>query len=122
MQCMLEAVRTAFVHVGESVFWLADITRMGHVRSDARKFAIESDSNDRIRGTAIFGGSFNQRAIANLAIKASVLLIPARPKAPIKFLATEAEARAYIEDLRRDARKAEGNAGAGRAPRGDRES
>ncbi|MDI1433915.1 STAS/SEC14 domain-containing protein [Polyangium sorediatum] len=100
MQRMFELIRAARAQVGGLVFWLSDITQMGHVRAEARKLAIESDTNKNLRGTAIYGGNFKQRAIANLAIKAARVLRPSRVLTPFKFVATEAEARAYIEAIR----------------------
>lgn len=102
MQCMFETILGGVAQAGGRVFWLADITRMGHVCPEARKLAIESDVTKNLRGTAIYGGNFQQRAISNLAIKAARVLNPKQIATPFKFLATEAEARAYIEAIRRN--------------------
>ncbi|MDI3287622.1 hypothetical protein [Polyangium sp. 15x6] len=103
MRRMFELIQTGVAHVGGPVFWLAGIARMGHVHAEARKLAIESDTARNLQGTAIYGGNFQQRAISNLAIKAARLLRPARASTPFKFIATESEARAYIEAIRRGA-------------------
>ncbi|MDI1481781.1 STAS/SEC14 domain-containing protein [Polyangium sp. y55x31] len=102
MQRMFEAILGGVAQAGGRVFWLADITRMGHVRAEARKLAIESDITKNLLGTAIYGGNFQQRAISNLAIKAARVLNPKSVATPFKFLATEAEARAYVEAIRRN--------------------
>ena len=106
MQHMFGLVQAAAGRVGGRVFWLADITRMGHVRNEARKFAIDSNIRSVLQGTAIVGGSFQQRAVANLAIKAVRLLNPSRSGTPFKFVATEAEARVFIDGIRKNTQNA----------------
>ncbi|MDI1447345.1 STAS/SEC14 domain-containing protein [Polyangium sp. 6x1] len=112
MRRMFDLIREGVAEAGGPVFWLAGIARMGHVHADARKLAIESDTARNLQGTAIYGGNFHQRAISNLAIKAARLLRPARASTPFRFIATEADARAYIEAIRRGAQ--------GVMPRGSR--
>jgi len=101
MRRMLEVARELAARAGDKVIWLEDISQLGDVSPEARKMAASMTSTPSVRATVLFGGSFHQRVVANLVIQASKLLRTKRLNLPIVFLATEAEARAFIERLRR---------------------
>lgn len=81
------------------VFWLIDLAGLGVISPDARKLIARTPLRPENKGTAIFGASFHQRAMATLVAKALALLQPNVP--PTAFFRSEAEARAWIEGRRR---------------------
>ncbi len=81
------------------VFWLIDLAGLGAILPEARKLIARTPVRPENKGTAIFGASFQQRAVATLVDKALSLLQPNAP--PVVFFRSEAEARAWIEGRRR---------------------
>ncbi|TKD12780.1 STAS/SEC14 domain-containing protein [Polyangium fumosum] len=100
-QAMFERIETFSGKAGRPIFWLSDISGLGQVTPDARKFPLALDATRWLRATVVFGGSFHQRLVANLVMKAIPLLRPSRQMRPLSFFPTEAEARAYVEAERR---------------------
>lgn len=81
------------------MFGLIDMSRVGTISPEARLIARAEAGHLPLRGTAVFGASFHHRVIALLANKAATLL--KKDHQPIAFFATEAEARAWIDERRR---------------------
>lgn len=98
---LFDRLEALSMKVGRPIFWVSDIGGLGQVNQDARKVPLTRDSTPFLQGTAIFGGSFHQRLMANLVMKAIPILRPNRPVSPLWFCATEAEARAFVEEERR---------------------
>jgi hypothetical protein len=82
------------------IFGLIDMSRVGTISPEARVVARTEAGHFLLRGTAVFGASFHHRVIALLANKAAALL--KKDHQPIAFFATEAEARAWIDERRRE--------------------
>ncbi|MDI1447401.1 STAS/SEC14 domain-containing protein [Polyangium sp. 6x1] len=99
-QAMFERLEELSGRAGRPIFWLADISELGEVSQAARKFPLKLDPARWLRATAVFGGSFQQRLMANLVMKAIPLLRPSRRMSPLFFCATEVEARAFVEKER----------------------
>jgi hypothetical protein len=103
----IEKIMAVGLGIGEragSLFWLNDIGKLGALASSARKRLASTPLGFYPGATAVFGGSFQQRVLANIAIKASRILRPWARARPIAFCADEAEARAFFEEVRRDKR------------------
>ncbi|HVK65006.1 MAG TPA: STAS/SEC14 domain-containing protein [Polyangium sp.] len=100
-QFMFERLQDLSAKAGRPIFWLSDISGLGEVTPAARKFPLKLDPTGWLQATVVFGGSFHQRLVANLVMKAIPLLRPSRQMRPLSFFATEAEARAYVEEERR---------------------
>ena len=78
---------------------LIDMSRVGTISPEARIIARAEAGHFPLRGTAVFGASFPHRVIAMLANKAASLL--KKDHQAIAFFATEAEARAWLEERRK---------------------
>jgi len=100
-EAMFDELEALATKAGRLVFWLSDISELGQVSQEARKLPLTRDPSRWLRGSAVFGGSFHQRLVANLVMKAIPLLRPSRRMSPLAFCATEAEARAFVEEQRR---------------------
>jgi hypothetical protein len=103
MQRMFDVVRERAAHVGRPVFWLSCMEKFDDFTSEARQIAVRTDVRGIVVMTAVYGGSFRQRILANLAIKASAVLQIGNP--PVRIFAGEAEARAHIDEVRRAAQR-----------------
>ncbi|WP_170319755.1 STAS/SEC14 domain-containing protein [Polyangium spumosum] len=88
-------------------FVLIDVHRLGHFAPEARRIAAQGPHDGKIvlpvRANAVVGASFHLRVLGIMVSRASALLNPAHA-VPIQFFDTESEARAWIDDLRRDLR------------------
>jgi hypothetical protein len=85
---------------GPRAFWLVDLDRVGEMPSEARKAGGERTARSAAADIVCVGGSFEQRLVMKLAVTAAQLLAGWRNSAPPTFKATEAEARAWIEERR----------------------
>jgi hypothetical protein len=81
-------------------FQLIDLSRFGGLSSEARKVARELKQEPHTRGTAIFGASWQARAITAIFTRA-VNLIQGNTDNPLRFFDTEAQARAWLAERRR---------------------
>jgi hypothetical protein len=81
---------------------LNDISALRDVSLEARKVVAQNDVLKVVRAMAVFGGSFAQRIVATLALMAARLRLRRKGIPPIRFFATEAEARAWLEENRGD--------------------
>lgn len=97
------------------LFWIVDLSRLAGIASNARRLLSERDARSYLRAIILVGGSFQQRVLATLAIRAVRLFWRHKTHVPFAFFATETEARAWVESERR-AHPAQGPA----APRFDR--
>jgi hypothetical protein len=106
MRLMLDTVVELAERAGRRVFWLCDISGLTSVTPEARKVGVEyGNASDSVEATIILGASFHQRVLANFSIKAEKMLRPSRKNAPtVVFVATEGEARALVEEIRRKSR------------------
>jgi hypothetical protein len=59
------------------------------------------DAPAHLRAAAIFGAGLIQRALMTLMLNAARLMRPNTPPLPLRFFATEAQARAWLEEMRR---------------------
>lgn len=82
------------------VFFLVDIKRLGAMSSDARTATMGVTKGTNVRGTAVFGATFQQRVVLTLIYKAAKLLNKYDDRNPLFFCDTEAQARAWIEERR----------------------
>ncbi|MDI1446411.1 STAS/SEC14 domain-containing protein [Polyangium sp. 6x1] len=83
------------------VFWLVDLTHLDGIAPEARRLLSERDARALLRGIVLIGGSFPQRVLATLALKAVRLFWRHETHVPFAFLTDEREARAWIEAERR---------------------
>ncbi|MDC3952657.1 hypothetical protein [Polyangium jinanense] len=102
MACMFDLVEELAARTGRRLFWISDISRLGRVSEEAAKLSIQRDVKQLLRATILYGGSFRQRLLANMVAKALLVLKPNRSKRPLFFCATEAEARAMVEEMRQE--------------------
>jgi hypothetical protein len=83
-----------------------DIRRSSDFPPEARKYVAERMVPLPVRATALFGGSFQLRVLITLTFKIRDLL--RGPAAnPTRFCATEAEARAWIDEQRSRLKRAD---------------
>jgi hypothetical protein len=102
MSAIIEEGRKLAALSGRPPLWLNDISELGHVPSETRKLLTRSDLLLILKGAAVIGASLRQRVIAQLVLHAARLAYPNRPLPPVRFFASEAEARAWLAEARRD--------------------
>jgi hypothetical protein len=83
-------------------FWIADVSRLGRLLPEARKYTDPTGMEGMLFGIAVVGATFQQQVLVTLGSKASTLLRRMTP-VPMAFCKSEVEARAWI-DSRRKAR------------------
>ncbi|MDC0739966.1 hypothetical protein [Polyangium mundeleinium] len=98
---MFDLVEEFAARAGRRLFWMADISRVGKLSEEVGKLALARDLKPFLRGALIYGGSFHQRLLATMVTKALHVLKPERRTDRVVFCATEAEARAVVEEQRR---------------------
>jgi hypothetical protein len=76
-----------------------DIRRASEFPAEARKIVAARLAPLPVRATALFGASFQIRVLVTLAFKIRDF-IRGEPANPTRFCATEAEARAWIDEQR----------------------
>ncbi len=86
---------------GRPLFWLVDLSRLAGLTPEARRLLSERDARAFLRGIVLVGGSFHQRVLATLAIRAVRLFWRHKTHVPFAFFADEPTARAWIEAQRR---------------------
>lgn len=105
MLAQIHALKGISERQGHSIYWLADVRRMGSLTPEARQATakVSKTTNIRaaLRGSAIFGAAFTTRVIVSLMVRAVRALNPDKLR-PLAFVETEAEARAFLA-LQRDA-------------------
>lgn len=83
----------------DHLFVLSNIGGSADFPADARKVVADRLVALPVRASALFGGSFQLRVLITLAYKVRDL-IKGGAKVPTRFCATEAEARAWIDEQR----------------------
>ncbi len=78
---------------------LVDCSQGGALSAETRRWIAQWNQQHRIDGVAIFGASLFMRTMLTLVINA-IALLGQRP-VPAAFVKTEAEARAWLDALRR---------------------
>lgn len=83
------------------LFWLVDLTRLAGLTPEARRLLSQRDARAFLRAIVLVGGSFHQRVLATLVIRAVRLFWRHKTHVPFAFFADEPTARAWIEAERR---------------------
>jgi hypothetical protein len=83
----------------EYLLLLVDLSDMGRALPDARTAGKEKGEYE-MRGTAFFGASPRIRILVNLVVSALNILLK-RIDNPVRFFATEAQARAWLSERRK---------------------
>lgn len=86
----------------DHVFFLIDLKDLESIHPDTRKESGEILKDLPLRGAAVYQAGFKAKVLAKLIFTAMNLFRPEEEKAPIEFFDTESEARAWIENLRRN--------------------
>lgn len=84
---------------------LCDISRIGSLTSEARRTAADGFRSVPLRGIAFWGGDSRGRAQGTLMGHAMNLLSDRRDECPLRFFASEAEARAWLTQRRDDLKR-----------------
>jgi len=92
----------AFAKGKKYVLFLCDLTDMGDISQTVRQTFADYSRLGPPRGTALFGGSFRVRILVDIVTRVSNLF--SRRYRQVRFVGTEAEARACLEELRRSFR------------------
>jgi hypothetical protein len=79
---------------------ICDLSRFDSVSPAARKLFADASHDMNTRGSALYGASFQTRIIATLVMKAASLL--SKRDNPMLFCETEAEAREWLNQKRKD--------------------
>lgn len=88
------------------VFHLVDGSRGQGLSAEARRWSVAHTSpRNRADGIACFGFNSMMRAISTLLVRA--IAIVSKQASPTRFFATEAEARAWLDELRGGPAKSE---------------
>lgn len=105
MLTQIHALKGISERQGHSIFWLADVRRMGSLTPEARQVTAKvsklTNMREALRGSAIFGAAFTTRVIVGLMVRAVRTLNPDKLR-PLAFVETEAEARVFLV-MHRDA-------------------
>jgi hypothetical protein len=84
-----------------NVLVLADLSRIGDIERDGRKRAHRAKRPD-YRAVALYGANFAARIAITLVLGAARLLGKWNAQSPARFFATEAQARAWLSERRRE--------------------
>lgn len=103
IRVQIDAIQALAQRTGKSIFWLADIAKMGSIKPDARRAMAEAnqEAHTALAGSAMFGASFTSRVMINLLVRA-VRILRASKQRPVAFVETEAEARAFLDEHRKN--------------------
>jgi hypothetical protein len=82
------------------LLWLNDIRQLGDVPAATRKRLVQRDLISLVRAAAIFGASFPKRMLFRMVVNALRLTYDA-PIPEIQLFASEEEARAWLDEVRR---------------------
>ncbi|MDC0744421.1 hypothetical protein [Polyangium mundeleinium] len=87
------------------IFLILDVRALDQMTAEARRVVIDGPANNRpvvpVLGCAFIGATFHFRVLGTMIFRAARLLRGANTF-PVRFCDTEAEARAFIDELRRD--------------------
>ncbi|HEX2643350.1 MAG TPA: hypothetical protein VHU81_10180 [Thermoanaerobaculia bacterium] len=84
------------------VFLLFDLSELEKIDAGVRKEAGATLKMIPMRGAAIFGAPMKARVLAKLILTAMNLFKGEDEKAPVQFVDSEADARAFIDKRRRE--------------------
>jgi len=94
----IDALQSLWKRTGHSLFWLADVRKMGAFMPEARRVmaqASKTDVREALRGSAVFGAAFSTRVVITLLVRSVRLLNPSKLR-PLAFVETEDEARVFL--------------------------
>jgi hypothetical protein len=97
MRHMMDVVKALSAQIGRPVFWLADAAQFVDMTTDARKLIAGIHFRGIVTATGVYGGTFRQRTLANMVVRAAALLSPGPP---VRVFLTEAEARGFLDAFR----------------------
>jgi hypothetical protein len=86
----------------DRVFYLIDLEELDRIDPDVRKDATRTLAEVPLRGMVGFAAPLKAKVIAKLIFTALNLFSNKAERVPLHFAATEAEARAWIEQRRRE--------------------
>jgi len=95
----LTSMEKSFVDGRPHLLKLVDLSRIGSVSAGARKAGAEKVHDVPVLAVAIFGAHFAIRVLADLVVRAGSF-IRRIDTVPTRYFATEAEARAWLEERR----------------------
>lgn len=82
------------------LFSVCDASRGSGITAEARRVFADYSPNSPLEAVGIYGASFQMRIFLKLLVAANELLHSSRRTTRLKIFATEAEARAWIEERR----------------------
>lgn len=85
-----------------NVYFLIDLAELQRIDADVRKLATETLARLPMRGMIGFSAPLKAKVIATLIFTAINLFAKKADKIPLKFVDTEEEARAWIEQRRQE--------------------
>ncbi|MDI1448486.1 hypothetical protein [Polyangium sp. 6x1] len=101
----MKAIYDEISERGGPFYALVDGTQLESLEPTARtSWTKQEDKPYPIRHAVAFGASFAMRTLVMTLYRAARILAPSRFPFPVEFVATEPEARARIDELRRAAR------------------
>jgi hypothetical protein len=83
------------------VFWIVDLSKLGSVEPSARRLLAERDAASLLRAIVLTGGSFAQRTLATLSIRAVRLFWRHEKHVPFVIVSDWNAVRAWVEAARR---------------------
>lgn len=86
----------------ERIFFLIDLEELDRIDPDVRKDATRTLAEVPLRGMVGFAAPLKAKVIAKLIFTALNLFSNKADRVPLQFTPTEAEARAWIEQRRRE--------------------
>jgi hypothetical protein len=86
----------------DRVFFLIDLAELDRIDAEVRKDATRTLAEVPLRGMVGYSAPIKARVIAKLIFTALNLFSNKADRIPLHFTATEAEARAWIEERRRE--------------------
>lgn len=92
----------------DRIFYLIDLAELDRVDPEVRKDATSTMAGLQLRGMVGFAAPLKARVLAKLIFTALNMFSNKADKVPLHFTDTEEEARAWIEDRRRELDAAEG--------------
>lgn len=87
---------------GGRLFGVCDASRGSGMTAEARRAASDQSPSSPLEAVGIYGASFQMRIFLKLLLTANELLHSSGQTTTLKVFETEAEARAWIEERRRD--------------------
>ncbi len=86
---------------GGPPLWIIDMTELGEVPARTRRVAAHFDILALIGAVAVLGASFMHRITMKVVLNVAKLARPGAPTPEVRFFASEGEARAWLDEVRR---------------------